>query len=573
VGAASVAGAAAFLAACGGSNTTTGDQPASGLVYTPVDTTSKATKGGILDLTISNDVDTFDGVGGNSGTGFGQSLYAHSRLMKYVPGKTPNAPDGSVEPDAATGYEVSGDGLQWTYRLRPNHKFDSRPPTNGRAMNSADVKYTWERFTRLNQGRFDLTGRPESPVTSVETPDAQTVVFKLSFPYAPLATMLPYYRYLSLQPVEYEGFNYKGDMRGAGPWRLTEYVPSSRVSYRKNPDWYDADKILLDGIDLYVVPQYATGLSQFRAGALWYYALSQEDVLPTKRDLPDLVMQSSGVFTRSIAPYTLLSSAPGSPFLDERVRQAASMSVDRDLYIDTYFNVQAYRDEGIEVKTAWNTQIAAGIPNYWTDPKVDKEIGKYYQYDPQAAKQLLSAAGFPRGIETDFHYVVNQYGPAYLRRMEMLHGMYELNGDFKLAIVQHDYATDWVPNYHQGKGQFKGMAYATQTTQADIDGYLYAQYRSGSDKTCWGPSDPIMDGLIDQQRREPDEKKRTQIIKDFDRYASKMQFRITAGGEALTYRLNQPWFGNYGVWNAYDGGSEAAEVYVKTWFDASKKTA
>ena len=90
-------------------------------------------------------------------------------------------------------------------------------------------------------------------------------------------------------------------MRGSGAFRLAEYQPSVKFEYRKNPDWYDASKVLIDGIRQTIITEYATGLAQFRAGNLWTFPVRADEILQTKRDLPRLMMMMQDYFERACA--------------------------------------------------------------------------------------------------------------------------------------------------------------------------------------------------------------------------------------------------------------------------------
>jgi ABC-type transport system substrate-binding protein len=95
-------------------------------------------------------------------------------------------------------------------------KFDPRPPTNGRVMTSADVKYSWELFESKSAARANLAhaADPYSPVTGVVAPDANTVTVNLAFPYAPLTEMLAQGRHLPILPLDAESsYNFRIDMR------------------------------------------------------------------------------------------------------------------------------------------------------------------------------------------------------------------------------------------------------------------------------------------------------------------------------------------------------------------------
>ena len=134
-------------------------------------------------------------------------------------------------PDAATSWEVAPDGLSATYKLRPNLKFDPRPPTNGKVMTSADVKYSWELFESKAVARANLanSASPDAPILSIATPDANTVTFKLAFRYAPLNPMLAFNRHMYILPSEANALKLNVEMRGTGAYRLREYLPDSRA--------------------------------------------------------------------------------------------------------------------------------------------------------------------------------------------------------------------------------------------------------------------------------------------------------------------------------------------------------
>jgi ABC-type transport system substrate-binding protein len=388
--------------------------------------------------------------------------------------------------------------------------------------------------------------------------------------------MLPYYRYMTIMPVESESaFNIKSEMRGTGAWRLESYKPSQSVHYSRNPDWYDADKVKLDGIDLYIVTEYATGLAQLRGGNLWTYAVRPEDLITTKRDVPQLVMQSETAFSRSISPYVAFGVLPGSPFIDDRVRKAVSMLIDRDLWIDTFYNVSNFEKEGLLVPTRWNSHTPCGDEAYWVDPKGNDlgEGARYFRHDAAEAKKLLRAAGQNSAIQASINYTPNGYSPTYIRQAEVFRGMWEAEGDFKLTTKTHDYTSVWVPNYHQGNGKYEGIVVGAVSTLPDIDGTLVSNFRSGSVKTWSGLVDPKLDAIIDRQRRELNREKRIDTLKEFQRYEATQMHSIISPGEGLSFTLAWPWLGNRGVYSVSEANSAHQESTIYLWYDASKKKA
>jgi ABC-type transport system substrate-binding protein len=176
-------------------------------------------------------------------------------------------------------------------------------------------------------------------------------------------------------------------MRGSGAWFQSKYTPSAGFEYRRNPKWYMKDRPFLDGWDVPIVSDYAQGLAQLKSGGLWYYNVRQEDVVQTKRDVPELALQKMGGFFRagSMIYFGLdpKGRGAGAPFFDERVRKAMSMLIDRDLWIDTFFGVSKYAAEGLPLETRWHSHVFAG-EQAWLDPQT-REMGAaaiFFKHDP-----------------------------------------------------------------------------------------------------------------------------------------------------------------------------------------------
>ena len=92
------------------------------------------------------------------------------------------------------------------------------------------------------------------------------------------------------------------------------------------------------------------------------------------------------------------------------VRQAISMGIDREAWINALFNIDGFERDGLPVESKWNSHLLAiwENPQYWLDPK-GKEFGenaKYFQYNPEEAKALLKAAGHGDGMKVTSHYPV-----------------------------------------------------------------------------------------------------------------------------------------------------------------------
>ena len=443
-GAGAMAGAAAALSllGCGSSSSSSGGgktSDKSGLVGKPVDTTASAKAGGTFKDFATLDILHFDaGISNSTGVVNQISIFAYPRLLKFSSAKYPKLPDGGSEGDFAQSFEVSPDKLQITFKLRPGVKWDSRAPTSGRLADSQDVLTSWKRYTALNPSASDLAydaaKAPGSAVESVTAPDAQTVVLKMKQPDSSVVPLLSEYAHFYVLPKEADGgFDAKTNVRGAGPWILDEFTPSARSVWRKNPDYFVSNRPFPDKLERPIVLDYAQQLAQFKAGNLWTTVARQEDVVKTKQDVPATVLLSGNTFATS-GNYISFGYEGNSPFKDERMRQAMSMTLDRDAFASVVENLDGFKRDGLDNQVAYHTIVYAGWLGYWLDPTDAKTFGpssQYLQLNLAEAKKLMAAAGFADGADFDYVYdAENQYGDIYHQIAQLFSGMFR-NGNFR----------------------------------------------------------------------------------------------------------------------------------------------
>jgi hypothetical protein len=101
------------------------------------------------------------------------------------------------------------------------------------------------------------------------------------------------------------------------------------------------------------------------------------------------------------------------------LRQAVNYLIDREAIVDVLGNREAYRKEGVELQYRLNSIVGSGYEGYWVDPTDEKKFGanaKYFKVNVPEAKKLMSAAGFPNGVESTFYYNGStNYGTTYTR--------------------------------------------------------------------------------------------------------------------------------------------------------------
>jgi ABC-type transport system substrate-binding protein len=535
--------------------------------------------GGIMLDRIASEGPHFDPTTGGVAV-FVHAAHAYSRLVRYASATVFNPPDGTVEGDLAESWEYSGDGLQVTLKLRPGVKLDERAPTSGRVVTTEDVKYTFDRYMELSpdRGNYFTAAVPDAPIDSVEFPDASTVVVNLSYPTGGVLRRFSGNFYIV--PTEAEGaFDMRQDMRGSGAWILEEHAPSSGWKYRRNSNWYMAsERPFLDGIDYTLMPEPAVARAQFQAKRLWALKPPAEEVLSIKDDRPEALLMADHPFGSGISGgYMLaLSKLEDSPIQkDVRIRYAISHLLDRDAWIDTFFNVTKFQSEGLPMETGWNSHISCSAAE-WLDPKTDAlgEGAKYFQHDPEEAAALLNAAS-AFGLETEFSYATTNINrPQSVQWMETIAGMLSEGGHFKLKINTGDYTQWYQPTYLRGRAQWEGIAWTPGGGGGtDIDAALWGFWAPGArnDGVYSWDIVPGLQDILTRHRQELDNEKRVAITHEFQRAMAVQMPCMLFPGLASTFSLYQPWLGNAGVYKTHAFiGEYTPDTLLHAWYDASK---
>ncbi len=557
---------AALLAACGGSESGGEQQKASGMVVKPVDTTKQGKAGGTFKGMVASDVQTLEPSFRSQPTGpFNQRAYQSFLVQK--PGYFEPAKD-EYEGDAVESWEFSPDRLTLTMKLRTQGKFDQRAPTNGRNLEASDVIYSWERYARIGALRADYANavNPSAPIISMTAPDSKTIVAKLSEPQAGIIALLAARTASSLWVLPKEsdgGFDLRKEQRGSGAYVLVEHVPSSRFAFEKSQNYWNKDKPLVQRIEYPLLSEYAQALAQFKTGSVYTFVLRSEDIIRTKKETPEVNLYQGDVVSSSGGARWFFGweDSAKAPFKDVRLREAFSLAVDRDLFLETFNNVSGFESEGISMDRRWNTALNCSAEGWWLDPE-GKDFGpnaKFFKHDIAEAKKLVAAAGFPNGLDAEAHHIItNDYGAEFPKWVEVLLGMVRDSG-IRFRSVPANFATDWQQKYRDVKGNFDGIAFSTNPPSGDNGDTAFAHYNSnGSQFQGWeaeGKStfkgDPMMDDLTNKIRREFDVKKRYALAHELQRHEAKMQYHPLFPGGVSGLNLVWPAVENYGV---YTGG-------------------
>ena len=308
-------------------------------------------------------------------------------------GLTTEAADGSVMPGAAERWDVSEDGITYTFTIRDHLWSDGTPVTADdfefslrrilapeTAAKYASILYPIKNAQALNSG--DMTGMENLGVRAL---DVKTLEITLESPTPYFVSQLTHYTAWPVprHVVELLGNNWvkPGNMVSNGPFTLAEWTPNSQIRVVKNAKFYDAANVALDEVIYYPGEDCAAAQQRFRAGEV-------DIATDFASDQIDWLRQNLAAETR-IAPYLGVYYYPFNtakpPFDDARVRVALSMVVDRAAITDKVLRtgeVPAY------------SFVPPGTDNYEGGPSYVTWKDTPYAERVAQAKALLAEAGY-----------------------------------------------------------------------------------------------------------------------------------------------------------------------------------
>jgi peptide/nickel transport system substrate-binding protein len=390
-----------------------------------------------------------------------------------------NEDETELVPDLATSWEISDDGLTYTFKIRQGVKFH-----NGREMTAEDVKFSLD---RLRDPDVSVFAANYTAVESVEVVDAETVQVNLSQPFGTLLLFLvDRYSIIPEEAVE----TLETQPVGTGPFMLEEYVLDQYVRLVKNPDYYEEGVPYLDAVEFKILSDEASKEAAVRSQSVdmaWFRDPRQAEALAN--DLPNLV-SAPGIPSRHI--YIRLNMCE-EPFNDVNVRRAFSVAMDREALVNTVIPPQY----GGSVSGF----LEPSSPFFWTGDE-----HPYYTHDVEQAKSLLAEAGYPDGITIDAYKVVaaNQLDVDAAQVLEQQWAEAGIDVTIQPMEVGQILA-DW--NAGTGKMNQVGI-----TWEPDPDTRLYNVFHSSSAVAqAYCLNDPELDELLERGRTSTDRAERMEI--------------------------------------------------------------
>ena len=325
--------------------------------------------------------------------------------------------NNEVQPGQAESYEVSDDGLTWTFHMRDGLKW-----SDGSDLTAADFEYSFKRLASpdtaapyaetvvgMIDGYQDAIGNPDADGNTTTDPDwdalnvhasedGKTLTVQLSYPCSYFDKLASF---VATSPVQQATVEANGDAWCTepdtyvcnGPYMITEWTPSERIVLSKNPYYvggWDSSKIVSDTITLLLLEDSSASYAAYNSGE----AQLVKDV-PTD-EIPSLTRAEDGgdfYLDEIMGTYYISLNDQEEPFTDVRVRKALSLAIDRDYVANTimqgiYTPATALVGPGIVDENGYFMDNANGGEPYISDD---------YEANLEEAKSLLAEAGYPDG--------------------------------------------------------------------------------------------------------------------------------------------------------------------------------
>ncbi len=396
---------------------------------------------------------------------------------------------GVLTPELADKYEISDDGLIYTFTLR-DALFH-----NGDPVTAADVKFTLERILDPEIGATFY--KQMSIISSVNIIDEKTVEVVLSKPMSPFLDYLalPESVIVSKKWTEEKGGDLSTYPMGAGPYIFKEYLSGQRINLEKFDNFYKENLPITQNIVFYFYSDANMRVTALQAGDVDLIEyVPWKDVEMIKSDSNLKVLGGVGPFMGlTVNTYTEELSNP-------LVRQAISYAIDRQVIIDTAFSGQGIPIYGMAMPSS---SLA-----------YDEKYIEYFSYDPEKAKELLAQAGYPDGFSVRL-LATSQYD---FHQNTAIAVQSELE---KVGIKVELDLPDWPTRLDKNlKADYDLMVLGTSGDVADPD-FLATFFEGGEIRLDNSPgfADPIIDDLLSQGRATSDPVERKAIY-------SKLQERI-----------------------------------------------
>ena len=395
MGAAALAGALALsLVACGGGNTSSAGSTAGGS-----STGGEATGSNVLNVMVEVEVASLDPQLATDGTSF-------EVIADFTDGLMQMDAEGQAVEALAESYEVSEDGCTYTFHIREDANW-----SNGDPVTANDFVFAWQRAAdpataseysymmsdigQIKNAAEIIAGEKDKSELGVTAVDEKTLKVELNVPVPYFLSLMYFPTFYPVNQAFYESLaegtfgTSPETVLSNGAFILESYEPAAlSFSLVKNPDYYNADSIQLDGLNYQVVKDSQQAFMSYQNGDLDIVKLSGDQVDQVQGD-PELSVHGAGYLW-----YLTLNQAEVPALANQNMRLALTHAIDRVAIVE-----DVVKDGSLATYTAVPPQFATGPDG--SDFSADQEMFKdVCSDDPAKAAEYFEAAKEELGQDT-----------------------------------------------------------------------------------------------------------------------------------------------------------------------------
>ncbi|MCL1855560.1 MAG: ABC transporter substrate-binding protein [Clostridia bacterium] len=391
--------------------------------------------------------------------------------------------DNTLFPGLATAWDISGDGLEYTFHLREGVKFH-----NGETMTADDVVFSFDRAAASTP-----TARITGAIEKTEKIDDLTVKVTLQYPYGPFLSCvsMPNLAVVSQKAVEEMGDEaFARNPVGTGPYVFVEWKPGDRLIMEAFPDYWRGEAAVKNA-SFRIITDATTTTIALEKGEIDMIM----SVTPSEKQN---IVDNANLFyseTSSGSPWFLAFNMEQGLFTDPLLRQAVAHAVNGEDII-----IGVLEGNGLPIDAPM-TPEAFGYPHGF----------ERTPYDPARAKEILAEAGYPDGLDITLKTIES---PNYARPGEILQEQLRVAGfNCRLELMERGaFLSDAYTN-----GQYELMFTSLTALIPDADMITYTRFHSaykGNGMNFTYTDIPEMDVLLERSRATTDAAEREQIFRD-----------------------------------------------------------
>ena len=421
----------------------------------------------------------------------------YSYLVKYDSGQ-----DGKIVGDLAKSWTVSADGLVYTFKLHEGVTFHDGSP-----LTSADVKATFERIAHPPSGVVSLRKSTMEDIGSIDTPDATTIVFKLTTVNASMLDNLasPFNCVYSAAKLKEDPKFPEKNILGSGAFQFVEYVRGTYLLTKRFEGYFRKGLPYLDGYKAFfvksggVVPGMIGGQFdvEFRGRTP-----SERDQLLKSADKERWVLHEGPWATVDI----VIFNTTKKPFDDPRVRRALSLAIDRWGGNESLSKITFVKATGGFLRPGYEYALPEAelvkIPGY------DRDIEK----SRAEARRLLKEAGVENlTLKLHNRTVAEPYTPV---------GVFLIDQWKRIGVTVEHSQVETSPYFgNLVEGKFDVALYPVTVPADEVTAQHQSYLTNAKSPISYSRhTDTKLDDLWDQQSRTLDPVKRKAIVHEFERH-------------------------------------------------------